>query len=155
MIFRFWKKLGQAAFYFSIPLLHLYLRSSKRTRVLIVSEGRALLVKGWLGSGKWILPGGGRHFRESPSDGVVRELMEETGIILSPEKLTDLGEADFARYGLRFKYQQFITELPAIIKPKLRKLEIVDAAWVPLEEINDGIAERDVIALLQKWKASQ
>jgi 8-oxo-dGTP pyrophosphatase MutT (NUDIX family) len=149
---KLWQLLGQIAFFVSIPMLHFYLRIHKRTRVLIVAENKALLVKGWLGSGKWILPGGGRHYGESAKDGVVRELCEETGIQLSPGELHDAGEAKFARYGLRFTYQQFIIELPKVIKPHIRRLEITNAVWMPIDEINDQNADRDVMELLKLWK---
>jgi 8-oxo-dGTP diphosphatase len=152
VIFKLWKKIGQSAFFLSIPLLHIYLRAHKRTRVLIVSEGKVLLVKGWLGSGKWILPGGGRHIGESAEQAVIRELREETGITLEPEHLKDVGEAHFARYGLRFTYQQFVAELPAVIKPTLRQIEIVDATWMPLKELSLSVVEYDVLRLIGVWK---
>lgn len=155
MLLKAWRWLGKTIFFASIPFLHVYLRLHKRTRVLIVSEGRALLVKGWLGSGKWILPGGGRHNGESAIDGVIRELKEETGISLEHSLLKDLGEAKFARYGLRFTYQQFMTTLPKIIEPHLRQIEIVDAAWIPLENITDEIADTDVMRLIGVWKQSR
>jgi ADP-ribose pyrophosphatase YjhB (NUDIX family) len=34
----------------------------------------------WSGVGSWTLPGGGLEFGESPRDGVIRELAEETGL---------------------------------------------------------------------------
>lgn len=152
---KFWQRLGQTVFFASIPLLHLYLRLHKRTRVLIVAENKALLVKGWIGSGKWILPGGGRHRGESAIDGVVRELREETGIQLPSTKIRDAGEARFVRYGLRFTYQQFIVELPKAITPRVRRFEIADATWMPLVEINEQNADRDVMQLLNLWKRSR
>lgn len=147
-----WAKLGRLAFFVSIPLLHVYLRSHKRTRVLIVSHGKVLLVKGWLGSGKWILPGGGRHRGESAIDAAVRELHEETGIDLPKDKLKDAGEAKFAGYGLRYTYQQFIAELPRAIKLKKRRIEIIDAAWLSIDVVDDRVADADVIRLLAVWK---
>lgn len=149
---KLWQRLGQTVFYASIPLLYFYLRLHKRTRVLIVAENKALLVKGWLGSGKWTLPGGGRHIGESATDGAIRELCEETGIQPAPDKLQDVGEAKFARYGLRFTYQQFIIELPKVVQPHIRRLEITSAVWMPIDEINDQNADRDVMQLLKLWK---
>jgi 8-oxo-dGTP pyrophosphatase MutT (NUDIX family) len=39
----------------------------------------------------WCFPGGGLEGDESPVAGAVRELAEETGIVIAPEDLTDLG----------------------------------------------------------------
>lgn len=150
-----WKKSGRIAFWISLPLLHIYLRSQRRTRVLVVSEGMVLLTKAWLSNGKWMLPGGGLHFREEPAHGAVREVREETGIILLPSQLQPIGEARFRRYGLRFRYEQFIVELPKTVELKPQRTEIVEATWVPIESINAKTAETDVLRLLQAWKGLQ
>ena len=39
----------------------------------------------------WCFPGGGLEEGESPVAGAVRELAEETGVVVAPEDLTDLG----------------------------------------------------------------
>lgn len=39
----------------------------------------------------WCLPGGGLEDGEEPAAGACRELAEETGVVLAPEDLTDLG----------------------------------------------------------------
>ena len=51
---------------------------------LCVEDGRILLCRiapgYWSGVGQWTLPGGGLDFGESPQDGALRELAEETGL---------------------------------------------------------------------------
>lgn len=39
----------------------------------------------------WCFPGGGLDEHEQPAVGAARELAEETGVVLAPEELTDLG----------------------------------------------------------------
>ena len=39
----------------------------------------------------WCFPGGGLEADEQPVEGAVRELAEETGVVVAPEDLTDLG----------------------------------------------------------------
>ncbi|MFC7359592.1 NUDIX domain-containing protein [Nocardioides astragali] len=39
----------------------------------------------------WCFPGGGLEGDEEPATGAVRELAEETGVVLDPEEVTDLG----------------------------------------------------------------
>ena len=55
-------------------------------------QGRILLVKGNRGLTKdrWTLPGGFLRFGESPRDGVLRELREETGVDGKVEELIDV-----------------------------------------------------------------
>jgi ADP-ribose pyrophosphatase YjhB (NUDIX family) len=151
---RAWKKSGQLAFWVSLPLLYFYLRFRQRSRVLVVSQGNVLLVKGWLGTGKWILPGGGIHRGEMPNQAVVRELREETNIVLKLDQLRSLGRAVFQKYGLKYNYHRFAVELPTIIEPRVNRLEITEAAWLPITDINASNAEQDVINLLEAWKAS-
>lgn len=51
---------------------------------LCVEDGRILLCRlapgAWTGVGQWTLPGGGLDFGESPDQGALRELREETGL---------------------------------------------------------------------------
>lgn len=44
----------------------------------------------------WCFPGGGLDEGEAPVDGAVRELAEETGVVVSSEDLTDLGRFELA-----------------------------------------------------------
>ena len=52
---------------------------------LCVEDGRVLLCRiapgYWSGVGQWTLPGGGLDFGETPRDGALRELTEETGLV--------------------------------------------------------------------------
>lgn len=60
-------------------------------RGLVVDDhGQVLLVRHTYGAGAWHLPGGGVKRRESLSRAVVRELREETGIVVD-EPLSQLG----------------------------------------------------------------
>lgn len=54
-------------------------------------RGRELLLMkrtGGVGAGGWFLPGGHLEAGERPVDAAVRELQEETGIVISPEALS-------------------------------------------------------------------
>lgn len=59
-------------------------------RVLLTRLGRSVHV------GRWTLPGGGLDFGERPTDAVVREVYEETGLAVRVEELLD---ADAERWG--------------------------------------------------------
>jgi len=131
-----WQKLGNLAFWLSWPLLRIYLSFGKRTRVIIVSpDNQVLLVKGWLGAGDWILPGGGLHFREDPLHCAIREVREETGLELSQGQLTKIGEGAAQDHGLKFHYVLFRVKLNKNVQLKRQKLEIVDISWQSLDNL--------------------
>lgn len=61
---------------------------------LCVEDGRILLCRiapgYWSGVGQWTLPGGGLDFGESPRDGALRELAEETGLVGEIVEIADV-----------------------------------------------------------------
>jgi ADP-ribose pyrophosphatase YjhB (NUDIX family) len=50
-------------------------------------DGRILLVREVADSGRWSLPGGWAEVNQSPSEAVVREVLEESGFTVSVRKL--------------------------------------------------------------------
>ena len=91
---------------------------------LCIQDGRILLCRiadgYWSGVGQWTLPGGGLDFGESPRDGALRELTEETGLTGEIEGLADVlswsgrwihprDGIDEAYHGLQIVYRTRIT----------------------------------------------
>jgi len=56
------------------------------TGVVVRSDGRILAIKRE-DDGRWVPPGGVLELDETPHQGVVREVFEETGVKVQPEKL--------------------------------------------------------------------
>ena len=90
---------------------------ARTTRVaaygLLVEEGRLLLCRlseGVRGHhGRWTLPGGGIEFGETPADAMVREVEEETGLLVRPAGVADvvslhLEHEDGEFHGIRIVY---------------------------------------------------
>jgi 8-oxo-dGTP diphosphatase len=69
--------------------------------VVLDHEENLLLVKRGMepGKGKWCLPGGFVEIDESPSEGVLRELQEETGLRGEVDQLIDAVYEDSPFYG--------------------------------------------------------
>jgi ADP-ribose pyrophosphatase YjhB (NUDIX family) len=78
---------------------------------VIVDEGRVLLVR--RGNepmkGHWTLPGGLLELGESLSDGVIREVREETGLIVEPVQLIELLDR-IHRHETRVRYHYVIAD---------------------------------------------
>lgn len=139
-----WRKFGIVTFWILLPALSLYLKISKRTRVLVSSGDKILVVKSWLGNGKWALPGGGLHRREGPLAGVRRELLEETGVSIAPEQFNLLSEMTYRQHGIKFRYVCFSVETPHAAPIKRQSWELADAAWIARNDLGPDTANPDV-----------
>jgi 8-oxo-dGTP diphosphatase len=67
---------------------------------VVVHEGQLLLVKRKRppGAGLWSLPGGRVRWGEKAREALVREVAEETGLVIEPENLVGIGELIGDRY---------------------------------------------------------
>lgn len=57
------------------------------TGIVRRDDGRILAIKR-PDDGRWVPPGGVLELGETPQEGVVREVLEETGVTVEPERLT-------------------------------------------------------------------
>lgn len=92
-------------------------------------DGRVLLARHTYGYKNWELPGGTVEQGESPMDGVVREVKEETGLSVIPTQLTGIyydAEADF----LHFVFRCVSTGSPAVPRPDGAEVDAC-AFWRP------------------------
>jgi len=55
--------------------------------IVVRDDGRVLAIKR-ADDGRWVPPGGVLELDEAPFEGVVREVLEETGVKVEPERLT-------------------------------------------------------------------
>ncbi len=143
-----WNKIGTLMYWLTWPGLVVYLRLHMRTRVAMIADNKVLVVKGWLGDGRWHLPGGGLHRHEDTEMGAVREVYEETGIILDAKQLTFMFKERFTEHHLGFRYFCYKVQYAGEITIVPRKGEIVDAQWITLESLNATNARQDVVRAL-------
>ncbi len=150
---RLWSLLGRLAFWLSYPALFVYLYRSQRTRILIICGGEVLVSKGWLGLGRWELPGGGRHRRETAIQGALRELYEETGMKIKPEQLKLIHEQrSIPEAGLTFSYTAFALELlskPTVLR---QKYELADLKWFKWQDLlTNKAVSPNVRSIIAVW----
>lgn len=151
-----WKLLGRIGFWFAWPALWIYLRRAQRSRVLLVDDNtaRVLVVKGWLSTQKWSLPGGGLHAGEDPKRAAARETIEETGVSLNPSDLQFLDHRWLRSKGFVTNTWLYAVVIPATTTFRRQRFEIIDIAWVEAATLTTSNAEPDVLLALQAWSAA-
>ena len=106
---------------------------------VIVAEGKVLLVR--RGNeplkGRWTLPGGLVELGEALTEGVVREVREETGLAVEPVELIELLDR-IQREGTRIQYHYVLADyLCRVVGGALQAASDADAArWVERAEWN-------------------
>jgi ADP-ribose pyrophosphatase YjhB (NUDIX family) len=103
--------------------------------------------------GAWTLPGGGLDHGEDPRDGVRREVYEETGMWVEPDRLLDVSSSHFvanAPHGPREDFHAVRLIFDAAVPDEAPDPRVVEldgttsaAAWIPLAEALGG--ELDIV----------
>ncbi len=133
------------------PLLRIYFRRTKRAYLVVLKDKDVLLLKNWLSDGKWALPGGGLSKLESAEAAVLREVEEELNLRLTKNDLRLLLNGKWQTHGYNFYYSVFVTTAQ-IDHFVIRGLEITDARWVKLEDLNENNASADMLMIAKKLK---
>jgi len=107
---------------------------------VVVDEGRVLLIRRGTEplKGHWSLPGGLLEVGESLTDGVIREVREETGLIVEPVALVELLDRIHREAG-RVRYHYVIADyLCCVVGGQLQATSDADAVrWVERAEWNN------------------
>lgn len=105
---------------------------------VVLHEGRVLLVKMTYGrsAGKWIIPGGFVEPEEDVSEGVAREILEETGVIARPERVVGVRSRVDDRGEGEFRHDLYLVFAMAYEsgEPAADESEVSEARFWPLEE---------------------
>ncbi len=121
-----------------------YLVSRERPRVRVEirnNKKQVLLVKSWFSSQKWELPGGGINKGEAPSRAAVREVYEETTLVIDRKRLSYLTTLP-AAYPLRCDlviYNVMIKKMELKPLSGIYKFEIIDRKWYDIDQLPENI----------------
>jgi|GEM_PF-353691 NUDIX domain len=106
-----------------------------RSRVLILCNGHALLVRNLGSTGKWTLPGGGAKAYESFAQAALREVKEELSIHIPPKELVFLKQYAGPLVHTRFDKVCFAFTFLRTDSPVMLSYEIIEAAWHPIDDL--------------------
>ena len=122
----------------------------RAARALLINNGSVLLIKGrdparsragtW-----WLTPGGGIEDGESIEDAVVREILEETGLVVPPERVgaivaTRTAEFEFDELHYRQSESFFAIDVDEFVPHALgwdaiERRALLDHRWWTLDEL--------------------
>ncbi len=130
--------IGRSLFWLGWPGLWALSRlAKKRSRIIVVCGNEVLLLKDWLGPGKWTLPGGGIKLGEDSRLGAIRELKEETGLIVTNSAMKFYRQFTSVKHtGMNFDCEVYYTKFAAKPQLKLHPLEIAEARWVTFSKLH-------------------
>lgn len=134
-------RLGKIAYFILGPIIYLLSPYGQaRIRVIVRHKKQVLLVKSRLSSQKWDLPGGGIGRGERPTMAAVREVYEETGLVIDKDNLKYIGTVE-AEWPLKCNLVVYSVEVSSELLEKLpwlRRLEISDRAWHSVKALPEG-----------------
>jgi len=106
--------------------------------VIDPTDGRLLLIRR-ADSGQWAMPGGALEVGETPAEGVIREVREETGIICEANRLAGVFDSRLCGTTSRHHLYHFVFLCTPLNRaapvPPLTPGEILETAWVGADEI--------------------
>ncbi|AOP51705.1 NUDIX domain-containing protein [Streptomyces lydicus] len=115
--------------------------------VVVREDGRVLVIKR-ADNGAWEAPGGVLELDERPEEGACREVLEETGIKVEPERLT----------GVYKNMKRGVVALVFRCRPvggeEHTSDESVDVRWFTREEVERHMAEAYAVRVLDALNAS-
>lgn len=112
-----------------------------------MSDKKILLVKSWLGSGVWCLPGGGIRSQESSEQAAIREVREETGLGLNLSSLHLVGHERSGHSGMHYMGDFFVTNFTGDQRPVVRPPEIIAVEWFEIQNLPHRLAAEVIRAL--------
>jgi ADP-ribose pyrophosphatase YjhB (NUDIX family) len=126
----------------------------------IFAEGHMLLMQRGVApyAGRWAPPGGFVEPYESAEAAAIRETIEEVGIRLEPELLIPFAIASLS--SINQFYVAFLARLEAMVEPRPRAPEALDARWFPeqafpMKEIWEPSFDFDMVAVFERLRAGR
>ena len=116
-------------------------RHSVSVAAAVIVDGRFLATRR-RDNGRWELPGGVLELHEGPHEGVVREVEEETGLLVRPTRLTGVYK-NLARGIVALVFRCDVVGGEAGVSDEVREIR-----WLTPGEVRESMAEAYAVRLL-------
>ena len=129
-----------------------YTKTRDGSRAIIIEDGKIMLTHE-LNSGWWLLPGGGIEEGETPKECVIREVEEETGLIVRPtEQFLTMHE-----YYEEYRYTGYFFICEVTEKGQMRLTDVekqrgVQPEWLPLQDAIELFSKHESYADISEEK---
>ncbi|RYX78584.1 NUDIX domain-containing protein [bacterium] len=127
-----------------------FVTHQERSRVIVCNEyDEVLLVKGTISDWRWSLPGGGIEKNEDPLLAAVRELQEETGIIVNQSLVTKKAVLHKGEKDVPYTAHIYQVMVAKDILPSnpVNVLEVADIRWFATDALPERLSPMAQIAL--------
>lgn len=129
----------------AFPLAQEYPTAKVDLRGLLLSEDKKILLVREGSDGRWALPGGWADIGFSPSEGIVKEFKEETGLEVEPLRLLALIDKKMHPHPSE---QFYIYKLIFLCKAHTTKLEkgfdVLDVGFFSIDELPELSEDRNL-----------
>lgn len=105
--------------------------------MLVLYRDEIAVVEGFISDGRWHLPGGGCKRNESYVDAAVRELREETGLMVAPGLIKQVTSHEMVSKEFGHPYMVYSVKLGKKEELRYQKYELLDAKWVNIAELTN------------------
>jgi 8-oxo-dGTP diphosphatase len=118
----------------------------KRNRVLLVERARSPL------QGYWSLPGGVLETGERLEEGVCREVLEETGLMVKPRRIVEIFERIMRDATGRVEYHYVLVDYLCRVTGGVLKAQddVSRAEWVPRSGLSRYKITEGTLPVIQK-----
>jgi len=112
---------------------------------LVFNEAGEVLLERRSDTGKWAVIGGMLEPGEAPADGVVREVFEETGVQVEPQRITGVYNTPVITYPNGDRAQYVITTFyctPLSGTPHVHDEESLEVRYFAIDALPEGLSEQ-------------
>ena len=121
---------------------------------IIIHEDRVLVVRRATEplKGEWSVPGGMLELGEKLKDGIVREVQEETGLVVEPTEVIEVIDSIFADPDGRTRYHYVLIDyLCSVISGEaLAATDVSEVRWVRASELDSLNLRPITLAVIRK-----